>query len=97
MIAHRDDLCIFQWLLVLIISNVQQCTGSDTSLAELLNSHKLHICVPQWSANSKLRWATTLILHILTYALVILTAPLSLFFVLRKVTAIVINTIQELD
>ena len=52
---------------------------------------------PQWSANSKLRWATTLILHILTYALVILTAPLSLFFVLRKVTAIVINTIQELD
>ena len=39
----------------------------------------------QWSANSRLRWATTLILHILTYALVIITAPLSLFFVLRKV------------
>ena len=39
----------------------------------------------QWSENSSLRWATTLILHILTYAFVILTAPLSLFFVLRQV------------
>jgi len=44
-----------------------------------------NIPVSQWSANSRLRWATTLILHILTYALVIITAPLSLFFVLRKI------------
>jgi hypothetical protein len=27
---------------------------------------------PQWSQHSRLRWATTLILHILTYALVTL-------------------------
>jgi len=44
-----------------------------------------NIPVSSWSENSRLRWATTLILHILTYALVIITAPLSLFFVLRKI------------
>ena len=39
----------------------------------------------QWSSHSRLRWWTTLILHILSYALVVVTAPLSLFFVLRRI------------
>ena len=39
----------------------------------------------QWSANSRLRWAATLSLYILSYALVVLTAPLSFFFVLHQI------------
>ena len=39
----------------------------------------------QWSANSRLRWLATLSLYILSYTLVILTAPLSFFFVLVKI------------
>jgi len=43
------------------------------------------IAVSQWSANSRLRWLATLSLYILSYTLVILTAPLSFFFVLVKI------------
>ena len=32
-----------------------------------------------------MRWWTTLILHILSYMLVVVTAPLSLFFVLQSI------------
>ena len=39
----------------------------------------------QWSANSRLRWAATLSLYILSYALVVVTAPLSFFFVLHQI------------
>ena len=39
----------------------------------------------QWSANSRLRWLATLSLYILSYTLVIITAPLSFFFVLVKI------------
>ena len=39
----------------------------------------------QWSNTSRLRWITTSILHFLSYILVGLTAPVSLFFVLRKI------------
>ena len=39
----------------------------------------------QWSHSSRMRWAVTVILHCLSYVLVILTAPVSLFFVLRRV------------
>lgn len=43
------------------------------------------IAVSNWSEHSRLRWATTLILHVLSYMLVFFTAPLSLFFVLRRI------------
>jgi len=43
------------------------------------------IAVSPWSANSRLRWAATLSLYILSYALVVLTAPLSFFFVLHQI------------
>ena len=39
----------------------------------------------QWSANSRLRWLATLSLYILSYTLVIVTAPLSFFFVLVRI------------
>ena len=39
----------------------------------------------QWSNSSRLRSVTTSVLHFLSYVLVALTAPLSLFFVLRKI------------
>ena len=39
----------------------------------------------QWSANSRLRWLATLSLYILSYTLVILTAPISFFFVLVRI------------
>ena len=42
------------------------------------------VCV-QWSSKSRVRWATTATLHFLSYCLVILTAPISLFFVLRRI------------
>jgi len=41
--------------------------------------------ISQWSANSKLRWFTTGFLHVLSYLLVFLTAPLSFIFVIRKI------------
>jgi len=43
------------------------------------------IQVSQWSANSRLRWLATLSLYILSYCLVILTAPISFFFVLVRI------------
>jgi len=43
------------------------------------------IAVSQWSANSRLRWLATLSLYILSYTLVIITAPISFFFVLVKI------------
>jgi len=43
------------------------------------------IAVSQWSANSRLRWIATLSLYILSYTLVILTAPISFFFVLVRI------------
>ena len=39
----------------------------------------------QWSSHSRLRWWTTLMLHILSYALVVVTAPISFLFVLRSI------------
>ena len=39
----------------------------------------------QWSSNSRLRWSTTILLHVLSYVMVVLTAPISLFFVLRRI------------
>jgi len=41
--------------------------------------------ISEWSAHSKLRWFTTGFLHVLSYMLVFLTAPLSLMFVMRKI------------
>jgi len=43
------------------------------------------IPVSEWSSQSRLRWWTTLALHVMSYALVVLTAPFSLFFVLRTI------------
>lgn len=41
--------------------------------------------ISQWSARSKLRWFTTGALHVLSYLLVFLTAPLSFLFVIRRI------------
>ena len=42
------------------------------------------VCILQWSEKSRARWLVTGLLHVCSLLLVILTAPFSLFFSLKR-------------
>ncbi|XP_023327178.1 stomatin-4 isoform X2 [Eurytemora carolleeae] len=56
-----------------------------TSSYQMDEDEEGYAAVSEWSENSKLRWFTTGFLHVLSYLLVFLTAPISFIFVLRKI------------